>query len=113
MKDEKILENEIMSEEELEQVAGGSWGESVRDFNNAFEKKIPGFENIDPMSTEGVKYMLQNWTENDNIVGKLKNMFASHGIEMIYNGKPFDSNTYIYNGKQITKDEAWQIIDGK
>ena len=82
MKDEKILQDELMTDEELENVAGGSWGESVRDFNNAFTRKIPGFENIDPMSTEGVKYMLQNWTENDNIVGKLKNMFASHGIEM-------------------------------
>ena len=113
MKDDKILKDEIMSEEELDQVAGGSWGESVRDFNNAFTRKIPGFENIDPMSTEGVKYMLQNWTENDNIVGKLKNMFASHGIEMIYNGKPFEDNIYKFNGKNISQDDAWKIIDGK
>ena len=69
------MKNEIMNEEELDQVAGGSWGESVRDFNNAFTRKIPGFEKIDPMSTEGIKYMLQNWTEGDNIVGKLKGMF--------------------------------------
>ena len=107
------MKNEIMNEEELDQVAGGSWGESVRDFNNAFTRKIPGFEKIDPMSTEGIKYMLQNWTEGDNIVGKLKGMFASHGIDMTYNGKPFEDNIYSYKGKQITQDEAWAIIDGK
>ena len=110
---EKILENEMLSEDQLNEVAGGSWGESVSDFNEAFKRKMPGLSNIDPMSTEGAAYMLQNWTEGDNIVGKLKNMFASHGVEMIYNGKPFDPNTYIYQGKQISQDEAWKIIDGK
>ena len=113
MAENKILKDEILKDEQLDEVAGGSWGESVGDFKNAFDRKLPGFGNIDPFSSEGAIYMLKNWTEGDNIVGKLKNMFASHGIEMIYNGKPFDSNTYIYNGKQITKDEAWQIIDGK
>lgn len=109
----EILKDEILSDEQLEGVAGGSWGESVGDYLNAFDRKIPGFDKIDPKSADGAIYLLQNWTEGDNVVGKLEKMFASHGITMTYNGKPFDPNSYSYNGKSITQDEAWKIIDGK
>lgn len=108
----EILKDEILKDEQLDQVAGGSWMESVSDVNEAFKRKIPGF-NIDPTTSEGAIYLLKNWTEGDNVVGKLENMFADHGIEMTYNGKPFDPNIYTYKGKQITQDEAWKIIDGK
>ena len=106
-------ELEKLTDEELEQVAGGSWMESVGDYSEAFKRKIPGFDKFDPNSSEGAIYMLKNWTEGDNLVGQLKNMFAQHGIEMTYNGKPFDPNTYTYKGKTISRDEAWNIIDGK
>jgi len=106
-------ELEKLSDEELDKVAGGSWGQSVGDFMNAYKRQLPGFEKIDPNSSEGAIYMLKNWTEGDNIVAQLTKMFASHGIEMTYNGKPFDDNTYMYKGKKITQDQAWQIIDGK
>ena len=106
-------ELEKLSDDELEKIAGGSWLESLSDFNNAFQRKIPGFEKIDPTTSDGAIYLLKNWTEGDNVVGQLKNMFAQHGIDMNYNGKPFDSNTYTYNGNKISQDEAWNIIDGK
>ena len=109
----EILKDEILSDDQLDQVACGSWGESVGDYLNAFDRKIPGFDKIDPKSADGAIYLLQNWTEGDNVVGKLEKMFASHGITMTYNGKPFDPNSYSYNGKSITQDEAWKIIDGK
>ena len=109
----EILKDEILKDEQLEQVAGGSWSESVGDFCNAYKRKLPGFDKIDPYTNEGVAYLLQNWTEGDNAVGQLKTMFAQHGIEMTYNGKPFDPNTYTYKGKSISQDEAWKIIDGK
>ena len=108
-----ILKDEILKDEDLEKVAGGSWGESVGDCLNAYQRKIPGFDKIDPRSTEGAIYLLKNWTDGDNVVGQLQNMFAQHGIEMTYNGKPFDPNTYTYKGKSISQDEAWKIIDGK
>ena len=109
----EILKDEILNEDQLNEVAGGSWGESLNDVNNAFQRKIPGFEKINPTTADGAIYLLKNWTEGDNVVGKLEKMFASHGITMTYNGKPFDPNTYTYNGKSITQDEAWKIIDGK
>ena len=107
----EILKDEILKDEQLEQVAGGSWMESVSDVNEAFKRKIPGFANLDINSPDTLVYLMKNWTDGDNVVGKLKNMFAAHGIEMTYEGKPFDPNTY--RGKQITQDEAWKIIDGK
>lgn len=108
-----ILKDEILKDADLEQVAGGSWIESYGgDLKNAYERKIPGFEKMDPMKPDVAIYCLQNWTDGDNVVGKLKTMFAGYGIEMTYNGKPFDPNTYTYKGKQITRDEAWKIIDG-
>lgn len=109
----EILKDEILSDQQLDDVAGGSWGQSVGDVMNAFNRKIPGFDKIDPNSSEGAVYLLKNWTDGDNVVGKLKTMFAGYGIDMTYNGKPFDSNTYTYKGKSITQDEAWKIIDGK
>ncbi|MBQ7454478.1 MAG: hypothetical protein IJS69_05460 [Selenomonadaceae bacterium] len=109
----EILKDEQLTEEQLNEVAGGSWMESVSDCVQAFDRKIPGFNKIDPRSTEGAVYLLKNWTEGDNVVGQLKKMFAGYGIDMTYEGKPFDPNTYTYKGKTITQDEAWKIIDGK
>jgi len=72
----EILKDEILTEEQLNEVAGGSWSESVGDFRNAFDRKIPGFTKIDPMTADGAIYLLKNWTEGDNVVGQLKKMFA-------------------------------------
>ncbi len=109
----EIFKNEILNDEQLNAVAGGSWIESVSDFCNAFDRKIPGFDKIDPKTSDGVIYLLKNWTEGDNVVGQLKDMFARYGIEMTYEGKPFDPNTYSYQGKVISQADAWKIIDGK
>jgi len=110
---EKIKEilKDKLSVEDMDKVAGGSWIESYGvDLKNAYERKIPGFEKMNPLDSDTAVYCLKNW---DSVVDKLKTMFAGYGIEMTYNGKPFEKNIYNYNGKSITIDEAWQIIDGK
>ena len=43
----EILKDEILKDAQLEQVAGGSWMESVSDVNEAFKRKLPGFANLD------------------------------------------------------------------
>ena len=107
----KTNAEKILTEEQMDGVVGGSWMESYGvDLQNAFERKLPGFEKMNPVEPETMAYCLQNW---DKIVGQLKTMFAKHGVDMKYNGKPFDPNIYSYKGKQITRDEAWNIIDGK
>lgn len=110
----EILKDELLSEEQLDGVNGGSWIESYGiDLKHAYDRKLPGFENLNPGDVNTAAYCLKNWTSGDNVVGKLKDMFAGYGIDMKYNGKPFEKNIYSYNGKQITEDQAWNIIDGK
>ena len=46
-------------------------------------------------------------------VDKMAEFFASHGIEMTYKGKFLESNIYKFNGKEISRQDAWNIIDGK
>ena len=107
----KDMQNKKLSKEQMNEITGGSWGESYFiDLKNAYERKIPGFERMDPMETETAVYCLQNW---DSVVNKLKDMFAGYGITMTYNGKPTEDNVYMYQGKKISIDQAWQIIDGK
>lgn len=109
-----VLENEKLNDEQLTEVSGGSWIESYSvDLANAFKNKIPGFENLDPADPKTIAYCLANWTSGDNVVGKLKNMFAGYGIEMTYKGKPSEGNIYKYNGEVISRERAWQIINGQ
>ena len=107
----KINKENTLTEKQLDDVVGGSWMESYGvDLQNAFSRKLPGFEKMNPVEPETMAYCLQNW---DKVVGQLKTMFANHGIKMTYNGKPFDPNIYSFKGKEITRDRAWDIIDGK
>ena len=47
MADDKIINDEIMNEEELDKVAGGSWLEFTADMLDAKKRGIAGFENLD------------------------------------------------------------------
>lgn len=103
--------NGKLTEEQMENVAGGSWIESYGiDLKNAYDRKLPGFENMNPEDGDTAVYCLQNW---DKVVGQLKDMFAQHGITMTYMGKPTEDNIYQFQGKNITNDQAWAIVDGK
>ena len=107
----KFDNNARLSTEQLEGVAGGSWQESYfQDLKNASDRNMEGFKGMDPYNADTAVYCLQNW---DKVVGQLKDMFARHGIEMTYKGKPNEDNIYTYQGKTITREEAWKIIDGK
>lgn len=113
MKDEKILENEIMSEEELENVAGGSWMEFTADMLDAKKRGVPGFENLDFNPDSDLIKMIGDDNLRHQYVDKVANFFASHGITMEYHGKMLESNIYTYKGNQISREQAWNIIDGK
>jgi len=100
-----------LTDEQMGEVVGGSWIESYAiDLKNAYERKLPGFEKMNPLDGDTAVYCLKNW---DTVVGQLKTMFAGYGIEMTYMGKPTEKNVYTYKGKNITIDRAWEIIDGK
>ena len=49
----EILKDEILNQEQLDNVAGGSWIESVGDFNEASKRKIPGLIKTLRQKSEG------------------------------------------------------------
>ena len=106
----KFNGNGKMTAEQLDKVAGGAWTQSHMDMEDAFVRKLPGFENLEPYKDSTMDYCLHNW---DKVVGQLKELFAQHGIELTYKGPFLEDNIYTYQGKSITRDEAWKIIDRK
>ncbi|MBR0262243.1 MAG: hypothetical protein IJQ85_10695 [Selenomonadaceae bacterium] len=110
----EILKDEIMSDEEHDNVAGGSWVEFTADMLDAQKRGIAGFKNLnltDPNS-DLVK-MITDDKLRHQYVEKVGAVFASHGITMQYNGKFLEANIYTYQGKQISREQAWNIVDGK
>ena len=106
----KFNGNDKMTAEQLDKVVGGSWTQAFMDIEDAYVRKLPGFENLEPYKDSTMKYCLHNW---DKVVGQLKDLFAQHGIEMTHKGPFLEDNIYTYQGKSITRDEAWKIIDRK
>ena len=112
----EILKDEILSEEELDNVAGGSWGEFTADMLEAQKRGIAGFENLDFTFTDTNSDLIK-MIGDDNLrhkyVDKVAGVFTAHGITMEYKGKMLESNIYTYQGKEITREQAWKIVDGK
>ena len=110
MMEMKFDKENKLTEDELEQVAGGHCGNSYADMKKAYERQMPGFENMDPNSLDTMVYCLENW---DKVLGQLKDMFAQYGIEMTYKSDPLEDNLYMYQGRRITNGQAWQILDSQ
>ena len=108
-----IKKEEIMSDEELDQVAGGSWIEFTADMLDAKKRGIAGFENLDFNPDSDLIKMIGDDNLRHQYVDKVAALVASHGITMEYHGKMLESNIYTYQGNQITREQAWNIIDGK
>ena len=110
----EILKDEIMSDEELDNVAGGSWLEFTADMLDAKKRGIAGFENLDLSNPNSdLIKMIGDDNLRHQYVDKVANVFAAHGITMEYKGKFLESNTYTYQGNSITREQAWNIVDGK
>ena len=110
------IKDEIMSDEELNNVAGGSWGQFTADMLEAQKRGIAGFEKLD-FTFQDTNSDLIKMIGDDNLrhkyVEKVGAVFAAHGIEMTYNGKFLESNIYKYKGQEIPREQAWAIVDGK
>lgn len=111
--EEKILDNEKLSEDELDKVAGGSWVEFTADMLDAKKRGIAGFENLELDANSDLIKMIGDDKLRHQYVDKVGAVFASHGITMQYNGKFLEKNIYTYKGNQITREQAWNIVDGK
>ena len=113
MKDEKILQDEILSDEELENVSGGSWMQFAADIFEAKKRGVADFVNLELNEDNDLIKMIGDDNLRHQYVDKMANFFASHGITMTYKGKILESNIYTYNGEEISRERTWDIIDGK
>jgi len=91
-------ELENLSDEELENIAGGTTEEMDEDTKRFKELNIY----VEPGG--GV-------LGNDLWRASLENAFEKHGVQMISGFSA--ENKYFINGKQVSRDEAWKHIYSK
>ena len=94
--------DEIMSDEELDKVAGGSPGELADDsrFLNVLLHKTTKYHQCDRY---GEWRMYWSKPARDDVVKS----WNSLGIEITYSTSGFITNKYRLNGKSISREEAW------
>ena len=105
MKDEKILNDEVLDDEKLENVAGGTWDNIVDDANR-FKRDF----GID----FATKYypMVVNIDDVDDFVRQdLIRMFDKCGVRMKFNNE--SENKYFIGDKEITREEAFKQVKNK
>ena len=90
----------MLSDEELEKIAGGDVGESLADMDKfaSLGRQIRG------------KYFdIENFY---NYLAALKNTFGDYGVDIrIYNGA--EPNKYIIDGHEVSRDEAWKPVESQ
>ena len=101
MAKEDKFADEVLSEDELEQVAGGEYAQTAQDSKFlSIYGLCPGF---DPMDIE-----LTSGTAKEE---QVKAAWAKVGVTLDYHGGAYD-NRYFMNGKEISREAAYQhVID--
>ena len=92
---------EMMSDEQLEQVAGGSIPQTAEDSKLLFEHGLIG-------EKHGVLAMTFRWKEFSKEVDK---GWAKAGITCVTKSSPLADNLYFYKGKPISRIEAYDIVE--
>ena len=102
MADKDKYADEIMSDEELDKVAGGSPGELAEDsrFLNVLLHETNKYHQCDRY---GEFRIFTDAEARDD----LTKSWNSLGIEITYSTSDFFKNTYRLNGKEISREEAW------
>ena len=106
----EILKDEILKDEELDNVAGGTFAESYSDANN-FEKL-----GVKIFKTElaGIPILDHEGFAN------LRAAFDKYGVKIIDDGSlggdllgTSKANQYFIGGKEVTQAEAWKHINAQ
>ena len=100
MADKDKYADEIMSDDELDKVAGGTPGE-LADDSRFLNVLLHGTNKYHQCDRYGEFRMFCSESARDD----LKKSWNSLGIELIDNR--FGGNIYMLNGKEISRDEAW------
>ncbi len=100
MVDEKILKDEILEEEELEEVAGGTTSE-IKDDRKRLIKL--GYYESKPHQKYEVGIA--------NALEKLSNA-TGYGFKFASTSNTGNQeNVYSFNGKEISRDKFWALVD--
>ena len=99
MAEEKILKDEIMSEEELDGVAGGNRAETYADGDELVKRGLLSAE--DALSSTKVRETIHN----------LGYKYKDHGGLAIFGAK---NNEYFNkNGESVSREDFWKNFDAK
>lgn len=98
MTNEKILKDEIMTEAQLEQIAGGNRDELALDTQlfNTMGNRFPAYT-LNEITSKNV----------NGISGQITSLYGKLGIRVEYND--FGASNYYYNGKWIPRNQAVEI----
>ena len=99
----EILKDEILTDAELDNVAGGTYLESVDDAKKFKELGV----NVYDTDVLGVPVLT-----HDEFV-KLRGAFEKYGVNVKDKGGLIDSNEYYIDGKLVTRDDAWKHINAQ
>ena len=113
MSEEKILKDENLKDEELEEVVGG-YLDSWHDYQNIKKLEAKGYGNFygqNPYETKGKdKFHYLNLEAAFREIGKTLGLNIS--AVLFYDGTPGKSpNGYFLEGKEIPRNELWSIIN--
>ncbi len=91
------MELEAMSEEELEQVAGGTWAETAAD--SRFLNSLNG-------STDRYGALRIAFTPGTKIQEEIQRGWAKVGIKFTWHNGAISGNEYYLDGQKITQSDA-------
>ena len=106
----EILKDEILSEEELDNVAGGTFAESYNDAKAFEELGVKIFKS----DLVGIPLL-----DHDGFVN-LRNAFEKYGVTIKDDGSVFGdivgtskANEYFIGDKQVSREDAWKHINAQ
>lgn len=106
----EILKDEILSDDELDNVAGGTFAESYSDAQQFEKLGVKIFKN----DLVGVPLL-----DHEGFVN-LRNAFDKYGVTIKDDGSIWGdltgkskANEYYINGKQVSREDAWKHINAQ
>jgi len=106
----EILKDELLTEEQLDNVAGGTFAESYSDANEFEKLGVKIFKN----DIVGVPLL-----DHEGFVN-LRNAFDKYGVTIKDDGSIFGdlmgtskTNEYYIGGKKVSREEAWKHINAQ
>ena len=96
-------ELEMLSDDELDAVAGGTYLESAGDAKNFKEIGVKVFEH----DILGVPVL-----QHEQFV-KLREAFNKFGVTVKDNGGIINANEYFIGGQKVSRDDAWKHINAQ